>query len=242
MNTELTYLQQMHLLELDAAVTGVIEGDAGRRIVILDRTIFYPQGGGQPFDTGTIRGNSGVLEVEQVRWSEQGPHHIGVMTGSISEGDPVHLSVDPDRRELNTRLHSAGHVVDMAVDRLGLGWIPGKGYHFPQGPYVEYHGSTDIPKDELVSRIEAATAAILAEDHETSVQFVPPGQLGEYCRIVPEGIPTDKPARVVLYGVFGVACGGTHVSDLSKVGPIQIRKVKAKGDAIRVSYGIDAAM
>lgn len=236
--TELIYLQEMDRLETDATVTGATETD-GRWSLILDRTVFYPQGGGQPFDTGKIRGAEGALDVEEVRWSEDGPRHIGNMSGMITTGDTVSLHVDRARRELTTKLHSAGHVVDMAIDRLGLGWVPGKGYHFPEGPYVEYTGSTELDKDELAARIEAETAAILAEDHSTTVRFVPIDRLGEYCRVVPEGVPADKPARVVLYGEFGVACGGTHVRNLSIIGAIGIRKLRIKGDTIRVSYAID---
>lgn len=236
--TDLTYLVDMQRLESEATVIGLTEND-GRWSMTLDRTIFYPQGGGQPFDTGFIRGGSGSLEVEEVRWDDQAPRHIGPMTGEISLGETVGLHVDRERRELNTRLHSAGHVVDMAVDRLGLGWAPDKGYHFPQGPYVEYSGSMELDKEELSRRIEREIESILAEDHLITVRFVPTVELAEYCRVVPDGLGANEMARVVLYGDFGVACGGTHVPALSEIGGIHIRKIKSKGNTIRVSYAID---
>jgi len=56
---------------------------------------------------------------------------------------------------------------------------------------------------------------------------------------VPENLPKDKPSRVVLYGDFGVPCGGTHVKQLSDIGSINVRKMKASGDSLRVSYEIN---
>ncbi|MDX1582252.1 MAG: alanine--tRNA ligase-related protein [Thermoanaerobaculia bacterium] len=236
--TELTYLEEMDRLELDARVTGV-EQDDDHTIVHLDRTVFYPQGGGQPFDTGSIEGPAGRLVVTEVRWREDGVVHIGTLIGSMEAGESVHLEVDPERREFNTRLHSAGHVVDMAIDRLGLGWKPDKGYHFPQGPYVEYEGSLDEEKSAVIERIESAVKEIVSEDHETETRFVDPEDLEELCHFVPDYIPKGKPARVVMYGDFGVACGGTHVPNLGRIGTLTIRKIKAKGDTVRVSYAID---
>ena len=48
--------------------------------------------------------------------------------------------MNEEKRRLYARLHSAGHMLDIVVKNLKLGWIPGKGYHFPDGPYVEYNG------------------------------------------------------------------------------------------------------
>lgn len=236
-DTDLVYLREMQRLELDATITQVAEQE-GRSVVMLDRTIFYPQGGGQPSDRGTIESESGMLQVEAVRWNDGVVAHIGTLTGSLAEGDRVRLSVSRDDRELHTRLHSAGHLVDMAIDRIGLGWIPGKGFHFPQGPYVEYAGELQGEKAGIIEQIETAARSILEEQPVTTVHFVDAGDLARYCRFVPDYIPGGKPIRVVTYGDFGVACGGTHVARLDEIGSLTIRKIKAKGDAIRVSYDI----
>ena len=58
------------------------------------------------------------------------------------------------------------------------------------------------------------------------------------CLFAPDSIPGGKPGRVVMYGDKGMACGGTHVSDLSKVGTMVIRKVKQEGEIVRVAYTI----
>lgn len=50
------------------------------------------------------------------------------------------MKVDEEKRRLYARVHSAGHLLDIAVNQLGYQWVPGKGYHFPTGAYVEYQG------------------------------------------------------------------------------------------------------
>jgi Ser-tRNA(Ala) deacylase AlaX len=239
MPTELDYLADMQRLEGEGRVQRVDRRDDGRSDVLLDRTIFYPQGGGQPFDQGRITSDSGSIEVSEVRFVEGEVHHIGEMTGEVGEGQSVRLMVEPTRRELHSRVHSAGHVVDMAVLALGLDWIPGKGYHFPDGPYVEYSGSAgDRDREQLRAGLEREANRFVQERRATEVRFVPKEEMAALCHFVPQELPAGKPQRVVLYGDFGVPCGGTHVANLGDIGRIVIRKLKPSGQTIRVSYAV----
>ena len=237
--TKLLYLESMHQLQCEANVVAVEE--AGElKAVVLDATVFYPQGGGQPSDTGTITNDDAHFRVAQVRWGDGRVLHLGSFErGAWLGGESVRCNVDRERRELNTRLHSAGHIVDMAVNRIGLDWIPGKGYHFPDGPYVEYSGKIDGDKETLRAKIEEEANAIVAEGIATRVLFMDRSELASVCRFVPEYVPAGKPSRVVMYGDFGVPCGGTHVATLGDVGRVRIRKMKAGGETMRVSYAID---
>src|SRR3989338_1480881 len=153
--TKLLYLEKFALLEAPARVMEVLRENE-RDIVLLDQTVFYPQGGGQPYDTGMIESPSGKFLVEEVRFVEGAVRHMGVFeSGSFAAGDSVICRVDADRRLLHARIHSAGHLVDKAVAELNLPWKPGKGYHFPQGPYDEYEGSLDgLDKEKLKSDLE----------------------------------------------------------------------------------------
>lgn len=239
MATELLYLDEFEVLTGHATVTAVTTLDDGRIDIDLTRTCFYPRGGGQDWDTGTIRAGDAVFTVEEVRLDEQGVvHHIG--QGTVSEGTDVVLEVDAHRRALNTRLHSAGHIVDLAVERLGLAWVPGKGAHYPHMSFVEYNG--DLPGDveETRQQIEAEVARIIGEGSTNEIRFMPVSEMGAYCRHVPENIPTNKPARIVLYNeTFGVPCGGTHVRNVADVGTLSITKVKSKKGVTKVSYAVD---
>ncbi|MBN1549348.1 hypothetical protein JW872_01670 [Candidatus Babeliales bacterium] len=240
--TKLLYDKEMQLLDCTACVVDVIpdEADPQRFKVILDQTIFYPQGGGQPYDQGTIQNASSSFNVGEVRFSDGTVYHIGTFTGNpFSAGDTVKCLVDGERRSLHSRLHSAGHLLDMAMNSVQLPWIPTKAYHFPQGPYVEYEGSLGgVNVDALKKDLESACENYINQQIPTTILFVPKDQLTQYCSSVPDYIPVDKPTRVVLYGKFGVPCGGTHVKNTSEIGTITIRKLKEKKGQIRISYDI----
>lgn len=218
----------------------VIERD-GRTAVVLDQTVFYPQGGGQPFDQGQITSEQSVFLVDEVRFDDGVVYHYGHFDhGEFHSGETVSCEVDEIRRSLHSRLHSAGHVVDLALKRLDILWEPGKGYHFPQGPYVEYLGNLgDQDREDLRSTIERVCNEVIAEDAVTTLEFLNVAQAKIQGLEIAENIlASEKPIRVVRYGDFGILCGGTHVSRLSEIGEMTIRKIRPEGTHIRVGYSI----
>ncbi len=237
--TKLIYLENFTIVEDDAKVVDLIEEDA-RSIIILDQTIFYPQGGGQPYDKGALENKSGKFIVEEVRFVDGIVKHFGKFeTGIFNINDIVHCIIDQPRRELNSRLHSAGHIVDMAVNSLALNWIPGKGYHFPEGPYIEYAGKLEnIDREKLKADIESLCNKFILEKIPTKLLFMDKEEMRKICHHIPKFLPSGKPLRVVMYGDFGVPCGGTHVSNLNDVNKMSIRKIKQEGSNIRIGYDI----
>lgn len=221
----------MDQLECSATIVDVGNNESGEDTVILEQTVFYPQGGGQPYDTGTIQtpDQSFIFNVAKVRFVDGVVHHIGkVEKGKPSIGLEVECTVNSERRKVNTRLHSAGHLIDMVLKKLSVDWRPGKGYHFPEGPYVEYSGSLDgYDTEKLMRDIEQECAYLVAKNIPTKVTF----DSSEH--------ESGKPARTVYYGDFGIPCGGTHVSNLSQIGKVVVRKIKKVKDSIRVSYDIE---
>lgn len=237
--TKLLYMENMQLLQAEAKVLE-ISTENDKDIVILDQTIFYPQGGGQPYDTGEIISENAIFTVEQVRFFDGIVKHIGIFEkGKFVVNEKVKCNVNKERRILHARLHSGGHVVDMAINELGLSWRPGKGYHFPDGPYVEYAGSLEgNDKEELKQRIETIANRFIQQNIQTTIRFMDKEKMKSVCKFVPDNLPENKPARVVLYGDFGIPCGGTHVSNLSEIKNITIRKIKQSGESIKVSYDV----
>ena len=154
-NTKLIYMEQMQLLECNAQIIEIKDLGENKFSVILDQTVFYPQGGGQPFDNGAIKNETTVFNVTEVRFIEGRVHHIGTYEkGNFSIGDEVTCIVEKERRQLNTRLHSSGHLIDMGLKELGKLWKPGKGYHFPNGPYVEYLAEENTFDENLMKELE----------------------------------------------------------------------------------------
>ncbi len=239
MNTKLLYLENMHTLACDAHVIDIIK-ENDKSVIILDQTVFYPQGGGQPYDTGIIKNASGIFRVNEVRFVDGIVKHIGTFEeGTFKIDNTVTCIINADRRSLNSRLHSAGHVIDMAVAQLNLNWTPGKGFHFPEGPYVEYAGSLEhLDKEKLQQDIQNICRDIIKQNVQTNIVFAHKDEIHKMVRFVPSNIPENKPTRVVMYGNFGVPCGGTHVAQLSDIKDITIRKIKMEKGAIRVAYDV----
>jgi Ser-tRNA(Ala) deacylase AlaX len=244
MATQLVYLEDFDVITCDANVTSVENTEDDRIDIQLDKTCFYPRGGGQDWDEGTITNddNSATFAVQEVRLDESGVvHHIGAyQSGELKVGDAVNCSVDANRREINTRLHSAGHVVDMAVDHLGLSWIAGKGAHYPHMSFVEYEATITPEEAETIQKdIERVANEIISKGSHNEIRFMPVSEMHTVCKHVPENIPTNKPARVVLYDkAFGIPCGGTHVKDVRDIGHITISKAKSKKGITKISYSV----
>lgn len=232
-------METMWLTEGESVVEEVIPLE-DKTIVVLDQTLFYAQGGGQPFDQGTIEGVNGIFRVKEVRFMEGIVKHGGVFeSGCFEVGEKVVLKVDPVRRALHSRLHSGGHIVDMALKRLNLHWKPFKGYHFPEGPYDEYVGTIEGDAEALRAKIEQTCAEVIADNAETWIEFLPAGELMARGYDVPPIAP-EKPLRLVHYGEeFAMPCGGTHVKYLGDIGVVKIRKVKQDKDHVRVAYEVN---
>lgn len=238
--TKLLYLADLKSTECDAKVLEILSREDSKNIIILDQTIFYPQGGGQPCDQGTITSSSAKFIVEDVRKVDGVVQHIGHFEkGKFSKDDTVHCIVDKERRLLNTRLYSAGHIVDIALVELGINWKPGKGYHFPEGPYVEYEGSLEnVDKEDLQRKLESISNKIVEEGRKTDLSFLSQKDAEAMGVSFPANLPSGTQVRVVKYGEHGISCGGTHVTNTEQIGKMVIRKISQKAGTIRVSYDI----
>ncbi len=245
MATSLVYLNGFDIVTCHATVTTVEKTEDGRIDIQLDQTCFYPRGGGQDWDTGTIiKPNDSIhFEVQEVHLDENGiAHHIGAtQTDKLRIGDVVDCLVDIKRRNVNTRLHSAGHMIDLVVDRLKLPWVPGRGAHYPHMSFVEYNGEVNPEEIEAIKQqIEQIANESITRGSQNEVRFMSLSQMHTVCRHVPTNIPTHKPGRVVIYdGTFGVPCGGTHVGTVRDIGRLTITKIKTKKGTIKVSYALE---
>ena len=222
MQTKLLCLENTYNYSCTAKVveTGIFNEIA---FVILDQTVFYPQGGGQPSDIGTIESDGSVFEVSKCQIIDDECHHFGAFTnGELKVGDEVLVKIDSTKRDLHARIHTAGHLIDLGLAQLGFDLHPTKGYHFPAGPYIEYGGT--LPQDpDLTQKLEKVLAEIIATDTKTNFEIV-------------QGTHENgKPMRIMhLEGYPDCGCGGTHVEHLGQIGMIKIRKIKGN----RVAYEV----
>lgn len=234
--TDLMYLGDSFLFQCRATIIEKRILEDERTALILDKTIFYPQGGGQPCDVGIIESNDARFMVNDVRLDKEGiVYHIGNLErGSLESGNMVTLIIDKEKRIRNTKLHSAGHLIDCAVTQMQLPLTTTKGYHFPNGAYVEYEG-TLTNTSEIMSLLQVKINNLVAQNIPVKIYDLSTAEA------VARGIvaPAGKSARIVQFeGFEPCGCGGTHVHNTQEIGKIVIRKIKTKGTTVRISYEI----
>lgn len=240
--TKKLYIENTYLFRVDGArVIDFSEADGNVKIK-LDKTIFHPQGGGQPSDVGVIRSADGVHAVQVNMVKEDRTTGIVEHTGTVVSGSAVGLSeaevvleIDEAKRRLYARLHSAGHALDVAMEALGYKLKPTKGYHFPDGPYVEYEGAMSAEeKETLPVRL---TAAIKALSAPSEVRYVSKEAVGELCQGSDLSLfPDDALIRVVNIAGGWCVCGGTHVGSVEEIGEVVVTKTKSKKNILQVKY------
>jgi Ser-tRNA(Ala) deacylase AlaX len=235
--TELAYMSAPDQTEIDANVQS-IETENDSIALILDRTPFYPQGGGQPSDIGTIEGDGFKFAVRKALLVDGVVHHHGVLVEGEAALGTAHAKIDMKLRKVHTALHSGGHLIMTAMFELtGLRAV--KGYHFPDGAYVEFDGTLDDEtKAGIVEVLQRRIDEMVEADEEVSVEFTTVGELQAAGVFMPSEVPADKPTRVVTTVGYRSPCGGTHVERTGELAGLQIRKVKSKSGHTRVAYDL----
>src|SRR3989344_8919734 len=233
--TELIYLTDSYKKELKAKVVSCKQ-KGQLWLVVLDKTIFYPEGGGQPSDRGEIVGKKGNAHVKHVRLSETDVIHECSLDGVINPGETVTCYVDWSQRYHNMRVHSAGHIVHEAVMQVAFYLEPLKGSHGDHA-FIEYKGS--ITQDKKY-QIEQKANDIVSQNLPISTEFVTLDQLQARASYIPEHLPSNKPLRIVaIKGLEPIPDGGTQVTKTGEVGPISIDSIDNEDDIVRVNYSIE---
>ena len=162
-------------------------------------------------------------------------------SSSFSVGDEVEQAIDGEKRELHSRIHTAGHVVGLAVRHLTaslLDVVEFKAQHYPDSAFVEFRGFIDGKHKEAV---QAKAAQFVEQALPIKVYWWKEEELREKCIVVPAAvsIPKDGLIRAVdIEGAGVYPCGGTHTADASVVGQINVRKISRRKRVSKVSYSI----
>ena len=241
MSAQIKYWDDSYTFKDESKVIEIKTDENGRKIVILDGTIMYPQGGGQPYDKGEIKDGKSTFVVDEVRYIEGEIFHIGhfEIGDNFTENEMVKVSIDQERRKLHSKLHTAGHLVDDAMFELGYKLKPSKGYHFPDGPYVEYFGSLEGDLIQIAGEVEKRINEIIETDYYVHQEiFSSIKEMDGKLMYMPEHIPEGKPIRLVYVSspTKGQPCGGTHIKHLKEINKISVSKIKVRGGSTRVSY------
>jgi misacylated tRNA(Ala) deacylase len=227
--TDLLYQTDSYLQEFDARVFSV---DPETRSVVLDRSAFYPGGGGQPCDFGSLTIGGVVYPVERTK--KQGEDVLHFLSGSAplpAAGADAHGVVDWVRRYQLMRTHTAMHILCGVVFRDYGAQVTG-GDMEPLAGRMDFEFET--MRGELVREIESAVNREVAAAREVRVKILPrqeafqiPDLIRSKINLLPEGIQQVR--TVELVGLDLQADGGTHVRNTSEVGDIKVVDYKSKG-------------
>jgi Ser-tRNA(Ala) deacylase AlaX len=225
---KLLYLTDSYVREFDASVTAV-DGQA----VALDRTAFYPGGGGQPADAGVLSWPGGQSRITEMRRDGNTVWHV-LESAAPAPGTPVHGTVDWARRYGIMRHHSALHVLVGAVYRLFNALVTG-GAIYPDRARMDF-SLEDLSK-ERVAAIEAEANRVIAEGHRILVRFVSREEFerSDLTRLARDLLPAAiTEVRVVeIEGYDAQADGGTHVAGTGEIGRLVVTKTENKGKSNR---------
>jgi alanyl-tRNA synthetase len=220
--TERLHYSDSHLIEFEGRVVDLSDRVSGWTAVVLDRTAFYPTGGGQPSDTGTL---NGARVVECIDDGDKGVLHV-VQGAAPGRGDVVRGRVDWSRRLDHMQQHTGQHILSQAFVTL---------FNAPTRSFRVLDASCEIdvemnnPTTEVIERAVELANNVVWEDRAITIRNVTPGEAAE--------LPLRKePARdgdlrlIEIEGFDLTPCGGTHAYRTGEVGMIAVRSwERAKG-------------
>ncbi|KIX94388.1 uncharacterized protein Z520_09774 [Fonsecaea multimorphosa CBS 102226] len=255
--TSITPFQQ--LAEASRQLFKAVPDEENSLVVTTAETIFHPQGGGQPSDTGSITStsaNGARFDVSAVRMDVVNDGvvlHLGVFadparTFSVDDA-PVTQAIDVEKRLLYSRLHTAGHVLGAAVRHLLEREIANfdelKASHFPDSAACEFQGLIEGKwKEPIQTRVDEYVSRAMPveiefwdpEDfkREGLERLIPPGEDQGGVKLA----PGEKYRVVRIVGAEVYPCGGTHVDTTDLCGKVGVRKISRSKGTSRVSYNV----
>jgi len=213
-----TYLREFQA-KVEATFPGIVE---------LDRTAFYPLGGGQPSDKGGLKWNNGSVEVNDVRKKNRIRHMV---EGELPEiGESVEGTIDWTRRYAHMKMHTAQHVVSAVVDNIHGARTVGNqiGNNKSRIDFDPLHLN-----DAEISELEAEISKEMKKDHQITITEAEREDLEQNSlvrvnmNLLP---PSVKTLRVITIGDLDICpCAGTHVKSTKEIGEVKFKNRENKG-------------
>lgn len=221
--TELLFREDAYLRDCDATVTAVRD-----QCVSLDRTVFYPMGGGQPGDTGVLSWEGQALVVVDTRHGEgagEVMHILEEPPPKLSVGARVRACLDWPRRYLHMRMHTALHLLGAVLPHGVTGGNISAGRS-----RLDFDMQDGVDKEAVTD----ALRALVAGDHPIATRWISDEELDAQPELVRTMSvkPPRGAGRVRLLSIEGVdlqPCGGTHLRATGEVGAVRVSKVEKKG-------------
>ncbi|WP_455931179.1 alanyl-tRNA editing protein [Priestia aryabhattai] len=200
--------------------------------VVLNQTVFYPSGGGQPFDTGILKQGNNEFKVIKVKREQSKIIHYLEDATNLSIGE-VTAQIDWDRRYRFMRYHTLLHVIaGHLYNKFGALATSNEIYEDNRAR-IDIKFEEEIPEDYFTV-MEKEIQDIIEENHLISTRSLPreevekiPGSIKTVINLLPKSIQTIR--LVEISELDEQACGGTHVKSTNEIGSFSFTKVKNKG-------------
>ena len=223
------FREDAYLKTCEATVTAVHDGDGAAAGVCVDRTVFYPEGGGQPGDTGVMtRAGGEQLTVADTRKHRDSGAHLHILEAGAAPpavGETVVLSIDWARRHRLMRMHSCMHMLCAVIPAPVTGGAIRDG-----SARLDF----DLPQAPNKAQVEAELQRLIAADHPMSLRWISDAEMDAQPELV--RTMSVKPPRgsgrvrlVEFEGADLQPCGGTHVASSGEIGAVRIQSIKNKG-------------
>jgi len=232
---EALYLKDSYLCICTAKVVSVKDG----KYVVLDQTIFYPRGGGQPWDTGKLVREGEEFPVVAVVKADGNISHE-ISKPGLAAGDSVECHIDWSRRHKLMRMHTAGHILSAIMFKAGI-LITGNQLDVDKTRFD--FSMENFDRTAFQSLIDEANTAI-ARNLEVSISFLPREEAMKIegaVKLAAALPPEIRELRMVRIGdVDYQADGGTHVKNTIEIGKIAFLGAENKGkNNRRITYGLE---
>jgi alanyl-tRNA synthetase len=234
--TKLLYYDDAYRREFEAKVLQIAEIN-GLVGIVLDSTSFYPTGGGQPSDKGTIEGENSRAGIVDVQWNKGKVLHLADnVTGEIKQGNTIKGVIDWNRRYSLMRNHTAAHIMAEAVRRVlnNPVEIVGSGLDVEK---ARLDLALETSLRPMFERIEDVANTIVNENISVEIQIMNRNEAEKYVEKFHESLKTLPPnvsqVRIVeVKDLHACACGGTHVKRTGELGAIEILGRSSKGKGV----------
>ncbi|CAB4856969.1 unannotated protein [freshwater metagenome] len=215
--------------------------------IILQRTPFYAEGGGQLADAGTITlANGAVIEIDDVQTPVPGifVHRGRVLQGSFEIGNEAFASIDIERRDAISRAHTATHMVHKAFREVLGETATQAGSENSPGRFRFDFPSTSAVPDSVINEVESRVNTLLLDNLEVTAQTMTQSQAKEIGAMALFGEKYGDQVRVVSVGDWArELCGGTHVTRSGQLGVVKLLNESSIGAGVRrveALVGVDA--
>jgi len=226
------YMDDAYLKEFEATITSVKDG----RYIVLDKTAFYPNGGGQPHDTGTLLRDGETFRVVFTgKFSGDISHEVD--KAGLKQGDKVQGIIDWDRRYALMRYHTAAHILSGVFNKEAGALITGNQLDIAKGR-IDF-SLEEFDREKMAAYFEMAQA-IAEKDLPIKVYYMDREEalhIPEMVKLAGVLPPAVKQLRIVdIEGFDRQADGGTHVRSTREIGKIVFTKAENKGKNNRRVY------